>query len=340
GHRVTWFTSYFEQVVRRESIAGIEFIRRGNFITVYFLAFFFYIFSGKKFDVVIDEIHGIPFFTPFYVRVPKIAFIHEVAEEIWDYMYPFPVNKIGKFFESFYFLFYKHVLFWTDAPSAIDDLVRLGITRSHCKAIACPIQNEVKTTLPKKEKDFTSIFVSRVVRMKGIEEVIKAFGFIHKENKQAKLWIVGGGEKGYVQKLHKMLYAYGITDSVKFFGKVTNQQKLSLMARAHVLLHASVKEGWGLVVIEAASQATPSVVYSVTGLKDSVKNGKTGMVLLNNSPQEMAKEALSMFYNKKLYTIFQRNCLTWANTLSWNTAVSESLALLHKSQRNYEKNYF
>ena len=53
--------------------------------------------------IVIDEIHGLPFFTTLYVKKPKIAFIHEVANEIWDYMYPFPINILGKFIEPLYF---------------------------------------------------------------------------------------------------------------------------------------------------------------------------------------------------------------------------------------------
>src|SRR3989304_4913798 len=63
GHKVTWFTSKF---------------------------------AGSKGT---EKIHGIPFFTPLYVKKPKIAFIHEVANEIWNYMYSFPINKIGKSIE-------------------------------------------------------------------------------------------------------------------------------------------------------------------------------------------------------------------------------------------------
>src|SRR3990170_217949 len=85
GHWVTWFTSEFENEKKTEKIDGINIVRRGNFLTVYLHAPFFYLFSGNKFDVLIDEIHGLPFFTPIYARIPKIAFIHEVAREIWDY---------------------------------------------------------------------------------------------------------------------------------------------------------------------------------------------------------------------------------------------------------------
>lgn len=334
GHTVTWFTSKFKGAKKEEKISGVNIVRRGNFITVYFLAPFYYLFSKNIFDLVIDEIHGLPFFTPLYVKIPKIAFIHEVADEIWDYMFPFPLNKIGKLIEPLYFKLYRNVKFWTDADSTIDDLVNKGIKRKNCVAINCPVSNKPLKTLHKKEEVPTFIFVSRVVKMKGIEEVIRAFFYILQELKDARLWIVGDGDKKYVEELKETMRSYSISTKVKFFGRVSEEEKLELMKKAHLLLHASVKEGWGLVVIEAASQGTPSVVYNVSGLKDSVKNGKTGIVLEENTSKEMAREAVSLIKNKKRYQSFQKNGLEWVGSLTWERATRQSEALLNQVLRS------
>jgi len=338
GNSVTWFTSKFKDSKEIEKIQGVNIVRRGNFITVYFLAPFFYLsrrsFSGVGFDLVIDEIHGLPFFTPLYAKIPKIAFIHEVADEIWDYMFSFPLNKIGKFIEPLYFKLYRNVKFWTDADSTIDDLVNKGIKRKNCIAINCPVSNKPLKTLPKKEEVPTFIFVSRVVKMKGIEEVIRAFFYILRELKDARLWIVGDGEKRYVEELKETMRSFSISTKVKFFGRVSEEEKLELMKKAHVLLHASVKEGWGLVVIEAASQATPSVVYNVSGLKDSVKDDKTGIVLKENSSKEMAREAIELINNKQKYNNLQKNGLEWAKSLTWERATRQSEALLEDVVNN------
>lgn len=332
GHKVTWFASKFEGARAEENINGIKIVRGGNFITVYLLASIFYLFSGQKFDLVIDEIHGLPFFTPLYVRKPKIAFIHEVANEIWDYMFPFPLNKIGKKLEPFIFLPYRKIKFMTVSDSTKKSLVKLGLLERNVQVIQNGIK-AVKQNFPKEETP-TFIFVSRVVKMKGIEEVIRAFFYILRELKDARLWIVGDGEKSYVEELKETMRSFSIAPKVRFFGQVPESKKLELMRKAHVLLHASVKEGWGLVVIEAASQATPSVVYNVSGLRDSVKNGITGIVLKENSAKEMAKEAVILVRNKKKYQELQKNALAWAKSLTWDKATQQSLDLINKVVKN------
>jgi glycosyltransferase involved in cell wall biosynthesis len=334
GHYVTWFTAKYESAKKSEVIDGVKIIRTAGSLRVYLAAPFYYFSHRNEFDIVVDEIHGIPFFTPLYVRKPIIAFIHEVAGEIWDYMAGFPFNILGKLLERAYLYVYKNIPFWTDASSSVDDLVSFGISRDHCTEIGCPITNAVVTKLPKKEKKFTCIFVSRVVKMKGIEEVIKAFSFIVKENSDAQLLIVGGGDASYLEKLHLMLREYHIDGQTKFMGRLSEEEKLDLMGRAHFLLHGSVKEGWGLVVLEAASQGTPSIVYRISGLVDAVKDGKTGIVLRYNSPLEMAREALLLYKDSNRYKKMQEEGIRWVKSITWNDAIKQSLQLLTDTLKN------
>ena len=186
------------------------------------------------------------------------------------------------------------------------------------------------SSLPVKEKKPTFIFVSRVVKMKGIEEVIKAFFNILKTLKDGQLWIVGDGDKKYLEYLKTTMNTYTISSKVKFFGKVTEEKKLELMRKSHLLLHASRKEGWGLVVIEAASQGTPSVVYNVSGLRDSVKNGKTGVVLSENTSVEMARQAIRLFNSEEEYSRIQINALEWSKSLTWEKSTKQSIKLIEQ----------
>jgi glycosyltransferase involved in cell wall biosynthesis len=329
GHSVTWLASRFEGGKEKESIDGIRIERKGNIYGVYFHAPFFYLFSGNKFDLVIDEVHGIPFFTPFFVRKPVLVLIHEIAGEIWDYMYGFPINYFGKLLERFYLFLYRNKSFWTDCNATIDELVEHGIRRKNCTSIYCPSNLKALSEVPQKNKEITLVWASRIVKMKGIEDVLEAFYLISQKFSDAKLLIIGDGEKRYVDYLKREIVAkHRLEKSVDFLGYVTESEKENVLRKSHLLLHASVKEGWGIVVIEAASQATPSIVYNVSGLSESVKDGVTGIVLTENSPKKMAQEAISLLENKEKYSRFQRNSLEWARSLNWEVAAKSSTALI------------
>ncbi|SRR5260221_10798249 len=327
GYRVTWFAQDFTHAKHSEIFKGIEIIRKGNSVSVLIFALFFYLFVGRKFDIVIDQIHGFPFFTPLYVRRAKIiAMIHEVAGEIWDYMYPSPVNFLGRLFEKIMLVPYKNIPFITVSESTKKELYIFGIKKVFV------IQNGLRFDTPVKKvakmKHPTFIFVSRLVKMKGIEEVLKTFAYILKEYSDAHLLILGGGEENYINKLKQFAKDFSLGKHVHFYGRVDEAKKYELLRQSHILLHASVKEGWGLVVIEAASQGTPAVVYDVPGLRDSVKNKITGIIVKENTPRDMAEAAILLYKNKKQYQNLQKNCVQWANSLTWESAVKKSLSLL------------
>lgn len=164
--------------------------------------------------------------------------------------------------------------------------------------------------------------------MKGIEDVIKAYSYLKKDFKESQLWVVGTGEDKYINKIKKMISNFGLTNDVIFYGYVTDDKKSELLRKAHLLIHASVKEGWGLVIIEAASQGTPSVVYKVPGLRDAVRNGETGIVVENNTAHDLAKSARNLFNNKTKYIKYQKNCLAWSKQFRWEKSKAESLRLI------------
>lgn len=333
GHRVTWLTATYPGAKKESTVEGVHFVRRAGTFTVYLYAWAYLMLNARLVDVVVDQVHGIPFFSPLFTRKPVVVFIHEIAGEIWDAMFPFPINHIGKFLEGWYFRLYRNCLFWTIAPSTVEELIARGVPREQCVAIPNPLVVSDKRFIREqaKEKAPTYVFISRVVRMKGIEEVIKAFSFILQAQRDARLWIIGSGEDLYMKELARMMDEYHIRDHVTLYGRLSEQKKFDRLARAHVLLHASVKEGWGLVVLEAASVGTPAVVYNVSGLKDVVKNGKTGIVIRHNTPDEMAKEAVLLQKDPERYAAYQKNGKDRVAGLKWPDVIKASLKVLYNA---------
>ncbi len=330
GHTVTLFTSSFAGAKEQESKAGIQIIRKGDqFVGVKAAAMLFYLFGKHQpFDIVVDEHHGIPFFTPLYVSKPKLVFIHEIAGPVWKLnSWPTPFNYLarwlGPVFEPLILKLYKQVHFMTVSASTQKQLLQLGIKNVHV------VLNGV--TLPKsrpsvaKSKTPMLIFLSALAKDKGVEDAINVFKIVHDHLPTAKFFIVGFGTPDYLEILKKRAGNLPVT----FTGYVSEEKKFDLLATSHVLVFPSSHEGWGLVVIEANSVGTPAVVYPVPGLVDSTLHQKTGLVSELTTPESMASSVLGLIKSPE----YSKYCLAakkWAAEFSWSKSVHQSLELLNK----------
>ena len=135
--------------------------------------------------------------------------------------------------------------------------------------------------------------------------------------------------KGQIQELKQKLKDLNIARSVEFFGFVTDKKKFDLLAQAWILLHPSIKEGWGLTVIEAASVGTPTVAYKTAGLSDSIQHEKTGILVSEKNPQKLALAVSVLCTNKKLYEKMSSSARVWSKQFNWGKSISQSLKLIH-----------
>lgn len=342
GHKVTLFTSYFKGARREEKIDGVTIIREGRqFLEVQWRAFRWFLFAKHpKFDLVVDEFHGIPFFTPLYVRNKKLAFIHEVTGEVWG-LNPWspPLNLVpkilGPIFEPLIFkLFYKKIPFMTVSESTENDLISFGIPEK-CVTIIHNGFNKfnVEENLSK-EKKKTVIFLGALAKDKGIEEALKTFSILSRTDDDFQFWVVGKSDSKYLQFLKSQCHKLNINTRVKFWGFVSQEKKFELLKRAHVLIHPAIREGWGLVVIEAASAGTPTVAFNAPGLRDSIIHDRTGLICKDQSPEALAKEIINLLQSSVKYQEMCRNAISWSKKFSWEKATKLSLNLI-KEVVNY-----
>lgn len=337
GHSVTLFTSYYQGAKRIEQIDGVTIIRRGRqFFGVQWESFKWYLYGDHiKYDLIIDQFHGIPFFTPLYVREKKLAFIHEVTKEVWGLNpLPSPFNLIaaciGIIFEPLVFkLLYKNIPFMTVSESTKADLINWGIPETNVTVI----HNGVSTLLIKnhvqKEKKKTLIFLGALAKDKGVKEAIEVFSILDRLDHNFQFWVVGKGDSRYIKLLQDKCRNLQIDEKVHFWGFVTEVKKFELLKKAHILINPSIREGWGLVVIEAASVGTPAAAFNVQGLKDSIVNDKTGILCQGTSAQELAEAILGLLKNNKKYQKMCQSAVAWSKMFSWNKASNESLRLLN-----------
>jgi glycosyltransferase involved in cell wall biosynthesis len=80
----------------------------------------------------------------------------------------------------------------------------------------------------------------------------------------------------------------------------------------------SVREGWGLVVTEANALGTPAVVYDAPGLRDSTRDGETGLVCKENSPRALAQAIVALDAAPGMYARLRESAWGSAKSLSWD----------------------
>lgn len=336
GNKITQFSSRFPNSKREEVIDGINFIREGNadirnfFNSVHFAAYRNYkkYFQGN-FDLVIDEIHGIPFFTPLYVKERKIALICEVAGRIWDTNFPFPFNLLGKFTEHNYFRFYRGLKFLTISNSTKEELLMHGLKEGDITVL--PMGFTKPKSLPNfsKERDLTIIFVARLLKAKGVEDAIKACNFLKKDVPKIKLWILGRGEKSYEKELKELVKSLKLTKNVRFWGFVDQNKKFELMQKSHYLVVPSLKEGFGLTIPEAGYVGTPSIGYNVEGVRDIITDSKNGFLVEPNY-KDLAIKIKRNFENKDLYDKLSKNSITFSKPLDWGETAEKALRAIEE----------
>lgn len=337
GYKVTLFTSYFKGAEREDIIEGVKIKRSGKqFFDVQLRAVFWYFFGNHgKIDLVIDEFHGIPFFTPLYVRVKKLGFIHEVAGEVWKLNpWPKPFNLVpailGTLLEPLVFkIFYRNIPFLTVSESTRDDLVSCGIPNKNITVIHDGVDLSQKSeNIPPKEKKKTAIFLGAISRDKGIGDALLTFAEIQKKETGWQFWVVGQASPEMREFIQTETMKLGLKENLKYWGCVKDRKKFDLLARAHVLINPSIREGWGLVNIEASAVGTPVAGYNVSGLRDSIQNGITGILVEKGNFKKLSQESIRLLKDKNFYQALRENSINWGKKFNWPISIKRSKHLI------------
>lgn len=329
GHSVTQVSSGFLNSKKEEKIDGLKIIRLGKWWSVHFLALFYYVKNLRGgVDVIIDEVHGIPFFSAVYAPKKTVLLACEVADKLFFEVFSPPIAYLGVKIERFYLKTYKKTPVLAISPSTRSDLIKRGFPKKNITVLPMGINIPSGVKKLSKEKKPTLIFLSRVNKRKGIEDVIEAFKITKEDISECQLWIVGTGEASYLEKIKKTIKKNRLTNSIKFFGFVSDKRKLELLSRAHILVFPSIHEGWGLVIAEAGMMGTPSVVYRSAGVIDVIKNGERGIMVEKNHPDFLASEIINLLKNDKLYKRLLEKVKSFEKEVGWDKTAKTALKLI------------
>jgi glycosyltransferase involved in cell wall biosynthesis len=277
----------------------------------------------QDYDIVIDDIaHAVPWFSSLYTHVPVVGQVHHVHQEVLKYeLSPWLAHAVALGEKSLKF-FYNNMIVVSDSTK--HDLINmLGFDEDRIKVIINGV--DAKYTPMKKSNEPTLIYVGRIKRYKRIDHILAAFSYVKRKIPSARLFIVGTGDD--LNHLLRIRKKYNLHDCV-FTGRVSEREKIKLMATAWLILNTSLIEGWGMTITEAGACGTPCAAYNVPGMRDSVQNGVTGLLTQNGDIRSLAEKIITILEENNLRKNLSDNALHFAKQLDWDQSANNFSRLL------------
>ena len=288
GDRVTVFTAAYENpldehgpahpALPRDVRDGVTYVRRGGHLTVYLWAALFLL--TRRFghvDRVLEVQNGMPFLATLFTRAPVVVLVHHVHREQWPVVGPV-LARIGWFLESKVAVrANRGNRYLAVSEVTRSELVSLGVRAGDIQIAYNGLPRApVREPVPASETP-RIVVLSRLVPHKQIEHAIELMPRLLETYPDATLQVLGSG--WWHDNLVAARERLGLHHHVVFHGHVTEEEKFAELERAWVHVLPSLKEGWGLSIIEAASVGTPSVAYrSAGGVQESILEGVTGLL--------------------------------------------------------------
>lgn len=322
GHDVRLLCGGWPDCPPRTVIDGIEVFRVGTRHSFPFLAHRYYRAHLRGWaDVLVEDINKIPLYTPRWGAGATVALVPHLFGTTAFQEFSAPMAAAVWAAERPLGTMYRRVPFQAISQSTADDLVHRGIPRASVRVIYPGIDTVGYTPDPG-ERSATPVFayLGRLKKYKGVHLVIRAFAEMNVP--EATLEIAGAGD--YRPELEALARSLDLGSRVRFLGRISEADKVSLLRRAWALVFASPKEGWGITNLEAAACATPVVASNSPGIRESVRDGVTGYLVPHGDVRAMGASMRRLAESRELVASLGVAARSFAETFTWERAADET----------------
>ncbi|MFG2827947.1 glycosyltransferase family 4 protein [Streptomyces sp. NPDC048434] len=225
-------------------------------------------------DLLVEVCNGLPYLAPLWHRGPTLCLVNHVHTDLWRLRCPGPAARAGRRLEHWALArTHRRNLLVAVSGSTASALRGLGVEPDRIRLV----HNGVAEPGPLAPKAPEPLFLAmgRLVEYKRIDLLLRLWERVRPVT-GGRLVIVGDGPE-------RARLAATAGPGVTFTGRVSEEVKHQLLCSAWLLLHPSLVEGWGLVVMEAAARRTPAIGFDIPGLRDSVEDGTTGLLARGES---------------------------------------------------------
>lgn len=316
GHDVTIFSGHAPGLDASDELDGVKVMRAGGAVSTRLHAFRHVRKRVPAPDLLIEEINTIPYWSRVWSRTPVMLVVHQLAREVWRSEAPRAVAPIGYALEP---LAVRMAYAPTIALSGStrDDLIDLGYAPSRI-AVIPPGIDRPEVPPPSCREQCRFIYVGRLTPSKRVDQIIIAIAEARRvTGLPVSLTVIGRGDDDERLRLERAAVASGVHNAVRFLGYVSPAERASALASARAVVMASDREGWGMVVSEAAALGTPAIVFRRPGLVDSTVHGETGLVV-PPSPQALGEAMATLSRDGALWSRLSHGAALRSAELTWD----------------------
>jgi glycosyltransferase involved in cell wall biosynthesis len=326
GSAVTLFCAAHPGAAPQEVVDGVRVVRRGGRLSVFLHALAWH--AGGRLgphEVVVDVQNGLPFFARLWCRRPVVVLVHHAHREQWRVVFGRLLGRLGWLVESRLApRLQRGARYVAVSPSTRRELVAQGVPAEAITVVHNGAEVPARPAAPKAAQP-TICVLGRLVPHKRVELALAAAARIRRRLPDLHLQVIGRGY--WEDELRAAAERLGLGDTVEFLGFVDEATKHRALASAWVLAMPSLKEGWGLAVVEAAGHETPTVAFrSAGGVGESVVDGRTG--LLVDDAGEFADRLELLLCQPELRRRLGRAAREHASRFSWAASAAAFAAAL------------
>jgi glycosyltransferase involved in cell wall biosynthesis len=276
-------------------------------------------------DGLVEYWNGTPYFSPLWARGPHVTVVHHVHKDMWRLVLDEKLAPWGELVERRVAPpIYRRTPLITLSESSRRELVDyLHFSPDRITVVPPGIDTRFTPDGPKHPTPLV-LAVGRLMAPKRFDELIRVVAEVRDEHHGVQLVIVGDGYERLA--LEQQISDLDADGWVRLAGHVSEDELLTLYRRAWVVASASIAEGWGMTLTEAAACGTPSVATRISGHQDAVVDRRSG--LLADSSRDMVEKLAAVVGDDDLRARLSEGARKHAATLSWEATAAGVLAPL------------
>jgi glycosyltransferase involved in cell wall biosynthesis len=324
GHQVDLLCSGFQGASATTTLDGMAVHRAGGRYSFGLRArrYFEKRLRHRDYDVLVEDLNKVPVFTSRWPVSRKVVLVHHLFGETVFREAPWPVAAAVWLLERPLSLAYRGIPFQAVSESTAEDLARRGIARHRVRVIYNGVDVDRLTPEPAARAHApTFLYLGRLRRYKNVDTLIRALRLVSAAD--ATLDIAGVGPDR--DRLEQLVRSLDLSHRVRFLGFVPESDKLSLLRRAWATLLASPKEGWGIANLESAACGTPVIAADAPGVRESVRDGETGILVRPNTPAAFATAISRLCTEQDKVAGMGVAARAFAEQFTWERAARETL---------------